>query len=457
MNLSSKSDNTARKKHLVFINYYFPPMGGGGVQRITKFLKYFDYEKYDVSVITVRPSFFYSADPTLAEEIPRNVRVIRTGSLDPFRLIYLFRKFIGIFSPRSSPQTPSRESRGKVRKIAMSIFVPDSRLMWLPFALGRLWRLNRAHPIDGIIASMPPFTAGLIGILGKRFVNAPTILDFRDSWTANPYLPDIGKVQNNLNEKLEAFAVQHAAGFVFVNPALERYYRDKYPAIQEKHSATIRNGFDSDDFEETPAIHPQPGGIFTLGIMGTIYSQGNSPQTLIQAIKALNQENKNFKKKFRLAFLGKWSPDFKEWTEKESIRDLMEFIPYLPHREALKRAGQFDALALAIDSRFEGSAEVTPGRIYEYLNLRKPILALCPPNGDLADLVRQNNAGEVVEFNDIQRIKQVLSDWVENRDSLAERYRFANAAQYSRQHQTGELMAFIEKLYRQVNFRENIT
>jgi len=68
-------------------------MGGGGVQRITKFLKYFDYERYDVSVITVRRSFFYSADPTLAEEIPRNVRVIKTGSLDPFRLIYLFRKF----------------------------------------------------------------------------------------------------------------------------------------------------------------------------------------------------------------------------------------------------------------------------------------------------------------------------------------------------------------------------
>lgn len=447
MNLSSKSENTARKKHLVFINYYFPPMGGGGVQRITKFLKYFDHERYDLSVITVRPSFFYSADPTLAEEIPRNVRVIRTGSLDPFRLIYLFRKFIGKFSARSSPQTPSRESRGKVRKMAMSIFVPDSRLLWLPFALGRLWRLNRSHPIDGIIASMPPFTAGLIGILGKRLTSAPIILDFRDSWTANPYLPDIGKAQSNLNEKLEAFAVRHAAGFVFVNPALERYYQDKYPAIREKHSTTIRNGFDPDDFEETPATHPQPGSVFTLGIMGTIYSQGNSPQRLIQAIKELDHEDDDFRQKFRLTFLGKWSPDFKEWTEKENVRELMEFVSYLPHREALKRTGQFNALALAIDSRFEGSAEVTPGRIYEYLYLKKPILALCPPNGDLAGLIRQSNAGEIVEFNDIQRIKQVLADWMENRDSLAERYRFANVAQYSRQHQTRELMDFLEKLF----------
>lgn len=446
MNLSSKSDNTARKKHLVFINYYFPPMGGGGVQRITKFLKYFDYEKYSISVITVRSSFFYSADPTLAEEIPRGVKVIRTGSLDPFRLIYLFRKFIGKFSSRYSPKTTNRESRGNIRKIAMSIFVPDSRLMWLPFALGRLWRLNRAHPIDGIIASMPPFTAGLIGVLGKRLVNAPAILDFRDSWTANPYLPNIGKVQNYLNEKLEAFAVRRAAGFVFVNPALERYYQGKHPAIQEKHSTTIRNGFDPDDFEETPAIHPRPDNTFTLGIMGTIYSQGNFPQTLIQAIKELSQKNKHFKQTFRLAFLGKWSPDFREWAEKESVRELIKFIPYLPHREALKHADQFNALALAIDSRLKGSAEVTPGRIYEYLNLRKPILALCPPNGDLADLVQQNNAGEVVEFSDIERVKQVLANWLENRDSLGKRYRITNIAQYSRQHQTRELIAFLERL-----------
>lgn len=447
MNLSHKSDNTARKKHLVFINYYFPPMGGGGVQRITKFLKYFDYESYDATVITVRPSFFYSADPTLAEEIPRDVKVVRTGSLDPFRLIYLFRKYIAKLSARSPAKFPSQESGGKIRKIAMSIFIPDSRLMWLPFALGRLWRLKRAYPIDGIIASMPPFTSGLIGVIGKQMVKAPLILDFRDSWTANPYLPGIGKVQKKLGEKLEAHTVKGAAGFVFVNPALERYYRDKYPSIQEKQCTTIRNGFDPDDFNETPAINPQPGSIFTLGIMGTIYSQGNFPLTLIQAITALSEEDKHFKQKFCLTFLGKWSPDFKEWVEKESVRELIKFIPYLPHREALKRAGQFDALALAIDSRLEGGAKVTPGRIYEYLNLRKPILALCPPNGDLADLIRQNNAGEVVEFSDVEKVKEVLADWVENRNALGKRYRFTSVSQYSRQSQTRELMAFLRKLF----------
>jgi hypothetical protein len=90
MNSSKSSKSIAPKKHLVFINYYYPPMGGGGVQRLTKFLKYFDYQKYVISVLTVKPSFFYTLDESMLKEIPSEVRVFRSGSLDPFRLLYFF-------------------------------------------------------------------------------------------------------------------------------------------------------------------------------------------------------------------------------------------------------------------------------------------------------------------------------------------------------------------------------
>ncbi len=450
MNLFMRLKNTAHKKHLVFIHYYFPPMGGGGVQRIVKLLKYFDYENYQPTVLTVRLSFFYSNDHSFSNQIPSQVRVLRSGSLDPFRLIYLFQKWRQKFSPRKTASSSSKsyESGEKLRKIAMSIFVPDSRLLWLPFALIKLWWLNRSHPIDGIIASMPPFTAGLIGALFSRFSKTPMILDFRDAWTNNPYLPETGGWQKKLNIALESLSVGRATALIFINPALQSHYQQTYPALLSRPQITIRNGYDPDDFAEidTHQTSENKAEQFKLGIMGTIYSQGNRPLTLLGAIKALSQEWPDFKQKFRLIVLGKWSPDFLEIVEKKNLSALVEFIPYLPHCEALQNASQFDALTLSIETGLPGSNEVTPGRIYEYLYLKKPILALCSPQSDLAQLVCSHNAGEVIEFDDTNRIKTVLKDWIKNLEELPKRYRFTNINKYSREHQTRQLLEFLREL-----------
>jgi glycosyltransferase involved in cell wall biosynthesis len=316
-------------QHLVFISYYFPPMGGGGVQRITKFLKFLDYQTCRVTVLTVKPSFFYSADETLGNDIPGGVQVIRSGSLDPFRLIYLFRK---LFRSAKTPAETPRESGENIRKLASAIFLPDSRLLWFPFALWKLWRLHRSRPIDAIIASMPPFTCGLIAVFRRSFAQR-TILDFRDAWSDNPYLPETRSWRRRISEKMEAWCMSRAGAAVFVNPYLEAYYREKYPSLRHKALATIRNGYDPDDFppaaiEQTPQRPVSKP--FEMGIMGTIYSRGNWPESLLFAIKALGTENADFANRFRLTFLGKWSPDFLRLVETLEIADLIEFIPYLP-------------------------------------------------------------------------------------------------------------------------------
>lgn len=477
------------KKQLLFISYYFPPMGGGGVQRIVKFLKYLDFDRYQPAVLTVKPSFFYSNDSTLAGEIPASVKVIRSGSLDPFRLLYLIGKLL--LRRGSTSAVSHRESGGKIRKIAMSIFVPDSRLLWLPFALGKLWRWRR-EPVNAIIASMPPFTAGLIGALARRFIPAPLILDFRDAWAENPYLPAAGALQRRLNRKLEAWCIRQADGFIFVNPALQNDYQKRYPFITARKVITIRNGFDPADFhpvdfhpldfpgkaqgaepsahgvgkhfrmrpgrkkpgeieEEDPgaiaALESVPGNsaVFNLGIMGTIYSQGNRPDTLLEAVKELSGEGA-FRSHFRLTFLGKWSPDFRKTVEEKQVGEMVEFIPYLPHREALARAAGFDALALAIETGLPGSAGVTPGRIYEYLYLKKPILALCPLDSDLAELLRRCQAGEALDYNDREGIKRVLREWMAGRGDLKNRYRFTGVEEFSRVNQARQLAEFVEEV-----------
>lgn len=452
MSLSRPSENTVRqqthRKHLVFINYYYPPMGGGGVQRLVKFLKYFDYQNYEVTVLTVKPSYFYTSDETLAQEIPPQVRVLRSGSLDPFRLLYFWERLKAKISARSKTSDPCRESDNRIRRISMSLFVPDSRVLWLPFALVKLWQLHRIRPVDLTVASMPPFTSGLIGALFQRWMNTPVVLDFRDAWTGNPYLPHIGSLYAAMNEKLERFCMENATGFTFVNPKLQEYYRKKYPSFSDRPITTIRNGFDPDDFRfqsNVKSAADQTKRPFTLGIMGTIYSQGNRPISLLQATKEMIEENPRFQSRLKLAFLGKWSSDFLNLLNRFDLDDMVELIPYMPHREALQKAADFDALSLSIESGLAGSEFVTPGRIYEYLQLKKPILALCPLSSDLADLVRNHCAGEAIEFNEVKSIKAVLMDWVENRSALHEKYKSVRLQELSRAEQTKSLLEFLSQ------------
>ena len=443
MHSSNRSAVTARKPHVVFVSYYFPPMGGGGVQRTLKFLKFSDPLRVKLSVVTVKPSFFYADDPTLAADLPANVQVIRSGSLDPFRLIYLFRTLL----PKKTPDTTkkNRESGGKIREIVSKIFVPDSRLLWLPFALSAIRRLHRQQPVDAIIATLPPFTAGLVGIFAGKFSQIPVVLDYRDGWSKNPYLPKTGALQRWLNGKLEQFCLNNAAGVIFVNPELERDYVDRFSQFEQTPHLTIRNGYDPQDFEhlpqsETSSQQKQP---MEIGVMGTIYSQGNCPETLLKAISELKQQDEKLPEKLQLTFLGKWTAEFELQVSEMGLDDIVRWEKYRPHREALLRAAQFDALALAVDSRIPGSRQLTPGRIYEYLALRRPILAMCPVEGDLAHLVKSAKAGEIIEFTDVAAIKQCILDWLENHPQHTGKYLIQHVGNYSRASLTKQLWAFL--------------
>ena len=456
MNSSKSSRSIAPKKHLVFINYYYPPMGGGGVQRLTKFLKYFDYQKYVVSVLTVKPSFFYTMDESMLKEIPSAVKVFRSGSLDPFRLLYFFQvikiKLKRIFVTEGKTKankvknsnSTHPESANLIRRISMFFFVPDSRILWLPFALIKLWRLNRLKPITMIIASMPPFTTGLIGILFQRWKKIPTILDFRDAWTCNPYLPQMGNIYSTLNERMEKFCVENAQGLILVNPKLQEYYEKKYSDISAKPVANIRNGFDSADFKSISKTAKSPKQSFTIGIMGTIYSQGNRPITLLRAVEELIKEQPKFESEICLKFLGKWSSDFLKLLNQFQIKRNVELIPYLPHQKALRKAVEFDVLSLSIENNLPGKEFVTPGRIYEYMKLGKPILALCSLDSDLAFLIKEHNAGVAIEYDQTAEIKSQLKKWISNRSTLRELYSFDNLQKLERRQLTNSLIEFLE-------------
>ena len=227
------------------------------------------------------------------------------------------------------------------------------------------------------MATIPPFTAGLIARYANRLWKIPYLLDFRDAWTHNPYLPAVSSLHQAIQENLECRTTKGAAGVVFVNPALHDHYRKKYQLLNDENSRVIRNGYDVDDFNlnDIKEVDKSPK-TFRIGIMGTIYSQGNAPLTLLEAFSRLMGKKSVLAQNLRLIFVGKWTREFYSRVSALSISSQVEFISYRPHKEALALAREWDALTLAIQGGIDGSEMVTPGRIYEYLYLKKPIITL---------------------------------------------------------------------------------
>lgn len=432
--------NIAPKPHILFISYYFPPMGGGGVQRILKFLKYWNYKKYDVSLLTVKPSYAYAEDPSLESEIPAALSIFRSSTFDPFRFLFLLKKFLP--APISARSGAVKESGQSLRRFSNFFLLPDSRIPWFPLALKHLGRIHRSHPVDLIIATMPPFTAGIIAHYANHIWKIPYLLDFRDAWTRNPYLPSVTALHQVVQEKLEQRVTQAAAGYVFVNPLLGEYYQKKYDFLTDQNCHVVRNGYDQDDFNiNDVGIRHDIKSSFKIGIMGTIYSQGNAPITLLEAFSRLMEEEPQLARKLKLIFIGKWIRSFQSKVASLNIDSQVELIQYSPHREALTLAKKWDALALSLHSGLAGSDMVTPGRIYEYLYLKKPVLAMCSLNGDLAYLIKKSDAGEVIDYQDVQGILDILVYWLRKGPR---KYLFNNLDQYDRKAQSQKMMKFVD-------------
>src|SRR5207247_9823183 len=106
-------------------------------------------------------------------------------------------------------------------------------------------------------------------------------------------------------------------------------------------------------------------------------------------------------------FVGDFRASDREWSAK--ILDRMELIPYAPHRRALELQRDSEALLLLIPEAGGRGRGVLSGKVFEYLAAERPILAVVPPDGAAAELLRATGAGVVVAPDDIDGIERELT------------------------------------------------
>ena len=385
-----------REKKVLVLAYYFPPLGMGGVQRVAKFAKYLPLFGWKPLVLTVKDVEYLVLDPSLLKELPSEVEIFRTGSFDPLRILFIWRRLWG---KRKQKDDSVLTGSGKRTRLSSWFYFPDNKAGWIPNALIKGLALYRKERFDLIFSTSPPPSLHLTGYLLKLFTKVPWIADFRDPWIGYKLETFPTPLHLFLKKKMEDFILHHANQVITANPVIEERFNRKY-----SYSGKIRlvdQGYDEEDFTSSSGDASE---IFTIGYLGT-FSPDCDPEPVFAALGELVSENKIPRHKVSLVHYGLLLRiDLMALTEKYDLEAVVQSKGYLSHRDALNEMRK-TTVSLLVTS---GDPSVFPAKVFEYLRLRNPIMGIVPPESQIARLLTETGAGNVVSPSDKEGIKNIL-------------------------------------------------
>lgn len=425
-------------RNLLFLSYYFPPMGMGGVQRSVKFVKYLPMFGWNPIVLTVKDVRYHGHDSSLECDIER-ARVIRTESLDPLRLAFLAwgRAEAGAGSAGNLTVILNRA-------ILPWLFVPDSKIGWVPFAVQAGIRAAGKNRIQAVFTTSPPHSAHLAGYFLKRRLGIPWVADFRDSWNRESFDRVPTPAHRRMNEFLLRLALKHADRITGVSSRVLDDMRrlSRRPA---EHFSWNPNGFDPEDFLD---FRLERSVRFRITYSGTVNSVHPPDAFLAGAGKAILREPA-LRKALEICFVGSVTDvNLDGFILGNSLNGLVKQTGYVLHAESLKHLSRSDALLLVLPP--DSGPGVIPGKLFEYLASGLPILGVLP-DGEAARIALASGRAQVVRPGDPDGIASSLIGmfhaWKRGEGKTARGFRMDPwTEQFSRKLQTERLAGILDEL-----------
>ena len=395
---------SSRNPEVVFVTHAFPPAGGSGVQRIAKFARYLPESGIQASVITAKNVSKTTADSSLLEGL-ECLQIVRSLSLDPMFIADRFKS-------RSAKtvlgaEKPSVIHRGKsilflmLLKIRDYCRLPDQYIGWIPFAFFSGVKHIKAKKTPVIIASLPTYTNGLLGYFLSKATGAPLILDFRDSWTDDPYLSLPTKFHRWVHTKLENRILGHAKHLVVYGDWLKNIYDRRYPGIP---TTVILNGYDPCDFPDKVVSDGESKKI-RLAYSGSLFEYHHEfVELLFATISLLPSDSRN---QLELVFAGDIQlTSFDALVDKYGLSSSVVKLGYVKHSDALSLLLSADGLLFTIP---KGDTSSFTGKIFEYLGARKPIISFVCAHGLGGKLLSEFGHSTWLIDYDAARAKEVFS------------------------------------------------
>ena len=427
------------KKVLIF-TYYWPPAGGPGVQRFLKFSKYLGEFGIEPIIVTVNDGAYPYLDESLIKDIPKDLKVYKTNTYEPFRLYNLIRGKKGKFS--SVGMIGVRDSSSIFHKfskfIRANFFIPDARKGWKKYAVKKAVEIISKEKIDAIITTGPPHSTHLIGLQLKQTLNTSWIADMRDPWPNILNIKDLPRtiIAKKQDERLKDKVLKSADYITTVSHGLKNHIIVKNENIQ-----VIHNGYDEEDIFKG---EPGKSENFFLSYIGNFKPDQNVP-VLWQTLKSLSEELPGFKEFFKLNFTGILENTILQDIRSFGLGNMVLVEEFVPHIEATKKM-HLSSMLLFVIPQSDNNKLITTGKLFEYMASRTPMLSIGPVAGDAAKLINEAGRDKMVDYYDKDAIKNLIlkyyQKWLDDDKSLC-KFPEGDLRELTRKKQTEKLSKII--------------
>lgn len=405
------------------------------MQRWLHFSKYLAENGAELVVYCPSDASYAILDESLLTQVPKNIKVLQQPIFEPNHLL----SFFGGKNKQSSagflnPNPSFFEKR--LQFIRANYFIPDARKFWVKPSVSYLQKHLELQPVDVVITTGPPHSLHLIGMALKKSMNCKWIADFRDPWMEIDYFYQLPLTSGSVEKhrKMEREVSETADGIIVVGKSMQVYFQQFNP-----NTEVITNGYDLIS-SVAPVALDKKFSITHIGMMNA----DRDPQVFWKVLSMLKEEIPGFSDDLQIKLIGKVAPEVRKNLYTYNLTESLMYIDYLPHHEVLRHQSSAQVLLLAVN-KVPSAKGIITGKIFEYLQAGRPILAIAPTDGDLAEIIEQTHAGHTVDFEDAITLKKVIAAYYQlyKKDNLYQKTR--NIEQYHRKNLSLQLQDFIEQ------------
>lgn len=431
---------------VLFLAYHFPPVGGGGVQRNVGFVRNLASLGFRSIVVTgtEQPRGHWAPpDKSLGERFPAGTEIHRLEGPQP--------EDSGVW-----------RARFERRLMLRSTFTR----WWIEGAEAAGQKHGRLA--DLVYASMIPYETGEAAVRVARALDKPLVIDLQDPWA----LDEMWMYPTGLHRKVDVGRMRtalRAADAIVMNTheAVVRVHR-AFPELRRKPIVAIPNGFDPHDFAgetelradgrfrivHTGYLHTADGLRLrkvrrARRLLGGTYTDVDiltrSHVYLMHAIQRLLTRDPSLASTLELHLAGVLTREDREVAAGSPV---VRMPGYVSHDESVALVRSADLLFLPMQDLPRGTrAGLVPGKTYEYLASRRPILAAVP-EGDARDLLVEAGSAFVCSPNDVDAMVRILAERLDcwRRGEPAREPRPEVVARYERPAQARQLARLYERV-----------